>query len=306
MDDVLFGGRFVSAEPIDKGWSGDKKYCVTQADGTRYLLRISPIERYEHRKMMFEMQQKVAALGVPMCEPIEFGTCDVGVYSIQSWIDGEEVSWVNGNQQVSMLPSLSEMRQYELGVISGKILQKIHSIPAPETQEDWALFFNRKTDVKIAKYHACGIRFEGDEYVLAYLERNRHLLEGRPQCFHHGDYHTGNMMIQHGELKIIDFDRCRFGDLWDEFNCIVWCARSSPYFASGQLRGYFDGEPPPDFFKLLAFYIASNTVGYITWAIPFGQGQVDTIIKQSQEVLAWFDNMQNPIPSWYLKPPRNT
>ena len=27
--------RFTTCELIDKGWSGDKKYCVTDADGTK-------------------------------------------------------------------------------------------------------------------------------------------------------------------------------------------------------------------------------------------------------------------------------
>ena len=41
---------FINFEPITKGWSEDKKYCVTKADGTKYLLRISPIERFEKEK----------------------------------------------------------------------------------------------------------------------------------------------------------------------------------------------------------------------------------------------------------------
>lgn len=30
--------NFVTKEPINKGWSSDKKYCVTDENGTRYLL----------------------------------------------------------------------------------------------------------------------------------------------------------------------------------------------------------------------------------------------------------------------------
>ncbi len=41
---------FISKEPITKGWSDDKKYCVTTADGTKYLLRISPPEQYDKKK----------------------------------------------------------------------------------------------------------------------------------------------------------------------------------------------------------------------------------------------------------------
>jgi serine/threonine-protein kinase len=284
--------------PITKGWSGDKKYEATAADGTRRLLRISPMERYDARKALFALLERVAALGAPMCEPIRLGTCSQGVYMTQSWIDGDDLE--------ELLPSLSEAEQYALGVKSGEILRTIHSISAPEDREDWAIHFGRKTDTKIVKYKECGLRFPGDEDVLSYLEENRGLLNNRPQCFQHGDYHVGNMMLERGgsplleRLKIIDFDRFDFGDPWEEFNRIVWCAAASPPFATGQLRGYFGGEPPLAFFKLLAFYIASNTLSAIYWAIPFGQGEIDTMMKQSQDVLAWFDHMRNPVPTWYL------
>ena len=284
--------RFCETLPIEKGWSGDKKYCVTTAEKMKYFLRISPIKKYESRKSLHEMLGRVCALGVPMCEPVELGTCDEGVFMLQRWVDGEDLE--------TLLPLLSETEQYVLGIKSGEIARKIHSIPAPETQEEWAARFNRKTNNKIRKYHECGIRFEGDEYVIDYIEKNRHLLENRPQCFQHGDYHVGNMIIENGEIAIIDFDRDDFGDPWEEFNRIVWSAAASPHFATGQLRGYFGGEPPLEFFKLLAFYIASNTLSSIYWAVPFGQSDLDTMMKQTQDVLRWVDNMRNPVPTWYL------
>ena len=283
---------FDKVEPITKGWSGDKKYCVTSNDGVKYLLRITPIERYEVRKSLFDMLKQVAAMDIPMCLPIEFGTCNDGVYSLQSWIDGKDLETV--------LPLYSETEQYVLGLKSGEIARKIHTIPAPETQKDWASHFNRKTNIKIKRYNECGLRFDGDNYVIDYIEENRHLLKNRPQCFQHGDFHIGNMMIENGELKIIDFDRYDFGDPWEEFNRIVWSAAASPHFATGQLRGYFGGEPPMEFFRLLAFYIASNTLSSIYWAIPFGQADLDIMMKQAQDVLKWFNNMKNPMPTWYL------
>jgi len=293
MTELNLLDRFTSIEPIAKGWSEDKKYCVTETDGTKYLLRITPISRYEMRKALFEVMERAASLGIPMCVPIEFGTCDEGVYSLQSWIDGEDLE--------AVLPLRSETEQYVLGIKSGEIVRKMHSIPAPKAQEEWETRFNRKTDIKIKKYHECGLHFDGDEHVLAYIEENRDLLKNRPQCFQHGDYHVGNMMIENDEIKIIDFDRYDFGDPWEEFNRIVWSAAVSPHFATGQLRGYFGGEPPIEFFKLLAFYIASNTLSSIYWAIPFGQSDLDTMMKQSQDVLLWFDNMKKPVPTWYHK-----
>lgn len=65
--------RFTEIKPIDKGWSENKKYCVADAAGTKYLFRITPVSRYETRKTLFTMLERVAALGVPMCVPVEFG-----------------------------------------------------------------------------------------------------------------------------------------------------------------------------------------------------------------------------------------
>jgi aminoglycoside phosphotransferase (APT) family kinase protein len=282
---------FVKLEPIHKGWSGDKKFCATDRDGVKHLLRVSPASRHDARKALFGLMEKMAALGVPMCLPEKFGTCEEGVYTLQSWIDGEDLE--------TLLPSLPEAAHDALGLEARKILKKIHTIPAPATQEDWEARYNRKIDAKIERYRACGLRFEGDGHLLAYLAQNRHLLKNRPQCFQHGDYHVGNMMLENGALKIIDFDRHEFGDPWEEFNSIVWSALASPRFASGQLRGYFDGDPPPGFFKTLALYMACNTLASIPWAIPFGTPEVENMIRRSQDALAWFDNMRNPVPSWY-------
>lgn len=109
------------------------------------------------------------------------------------------------------------------------------------------------------------------------------------------------MIISHlNTLSIIDFNRPDFGDPWEEFNRIVWSATVSPHFATGQLNCYFGGKPPIEFFKLLAFYISSNTLSSIYWAIPFGEKEITTMKNQAKDVLLWFDDMNNPVPTWYL------
>ena len=283
---------FKTKIPIIKGWSGDKKYCVTKEDDTKYLLRISKIERYEMRKLLFEMLQEVSKRDIPMCKAIEFGICDEGVYSLHTWVGGEDAK--------DIVPMFLEKEQYILGIKSGEILKKIHSIPAPDKQEDWYTRFNRKTDMKVQKYIECGLHFDGDDKIIGYIEENRELLRNRPQCFQHGDYHIGNMMIENKELIIIDFDRFDFGDPWEEFNRIVWCAQAAPYFATGMVNGYFGGQAPLDFWRLLAFYISSNTLSSIPWALPFGEGELNIMIKQASDVIEWYDGMQNIVPTWYI------
>lgn len=285
--------NFISKELINKGWSCDKKYCVTTTDGVKYLLRVTPKEKSANRAEMFRMQQQVAALGVPMCRPIEIGSCDEGLYTVQTWVDGKDAE--------EIIPHLNNSEQYAYGLEAGRILKVIHSIPAPENQPDWEQRFNAKIDCKIEMYNDCHVKFEGAEDIMAYIESNRFLLSNRRQSYQHGDYHIGNMMIEKNKIVIIDFDRYDFGDPWEEFNRIVWCAQASPIFASGIINGYFDNEVPLEFWKLLALYISSNMLSSIPWAIPFGESEVNTMLNQAKDVLSWYNNMHNPIPTWYIK-----
>ena len=287
--------NIVSRTPIDKGWSEDQKYCAVTADGSKYLLRVSSIDRLERKRREYEKMCEVAALGIPMCLPVEFGTCEEGAYSIQSWINGEDAE--------ELVVSMAEEKQYRYGLDAGRILAKIHTVPAPVDALSWETRFNGKIDRKIAMYENCELKYEsGSDAFLNYLAENRHLLSGRPQSYQHGDYHIGNMMIdQDGVLTIIDFDRDDFGDPWEEFNRIVWCAQAAPAFASGMVDGYFGGEVPMEFWKLLALYICSNTLSSLPWAITFGEGEIQVMRKQAAQVLEWYDGMKNVVPTWYKK-----
>jgi serine/threonine-protein kinase len=103
------------------------------------------------------------------------------------------------------------------------------------------------------------------------------------------------------QVHIIDWNRDDWGDSWEEFNRIVWDAQCSPSFASGRVDSYFGGNVPELFWQLLAFYIGSNTLASIYWAIPFGQGNIDTMMRQSQDVMSWYDNFKRIVPTWYRK-----
>ncbi len=283
--------QFEQLYPIEKGWSGDKKYKAVTADGSTYLLRVTPLEKRERCQAMFALQQQFAALGVPMCEPIEQTVREDGVYTVQRF--------VNGCDAEEVIPNLSASEQYALGLDAGRFLRTLHMIPAPADAPDWSVRFNAKIDRKIKMYRECPLQFEGADRIIDYLNANRERLIGRPQVYQHGDYHVGNMMVEDGRLVIIDFDRYDFGDPWEEFNRIVWCAQASPHLAAGQVDGYFNGNVPADFWHLLALYIGSNTLSSLPWAIPFGEDEINTMREQAREVLAWYNGMRRVIPSWY-------
>jgi len=290
-DDIL--SRFASSKRLVNGYSDDVKYFVTTELGERCLLRIASAERAHLKRAEFAAMQRCLGLGFAMPQPLELGELDGGgAYILQTWLDGEDAE--------NALPSLGEAEQYRYGVAAGKILRKIHSVPAPTDLEPWAERFGRKTDFKIAKYTECPLKFEGDAAVLRYLSENSGLLNNRPQTLQHGDFHCGNMILTpSGEIGIIDFDRPDFGDPWEEFNRIVWCADASREFATGRVDGYFDGDASEEFWRLMAFYICSNLLSSMYWALEHDEEQERIMLEQAADVMQWYENMTRIVPTWY-------
>ncbi|WP_337959666.1 phosphotransferase family protein [Paraeggerthella hongkongensis] len=132
------------------------------------------------------------------------------------------------------------------------------------------------------------------------VERARPLLPSRPVGFCHGDYHVGNLLLgSDGELAVIDFDRSRTADPWDDHKRVVWDVEASPAFASGRIDGYFDGDVPDEFWALLAAYCASNAIGSIAWAVHFGEEQVEHHLRQTRDIFESYNEMEHVISKWY-------
>ena len=288
-------GNFRKVEIINKGWSYDEKYYIEIFDGEKLLLRISDISLYDTKIKEFEMLKEISKLDIPMNQPLKCGICNGGksVFLLFKWLDGVDLE--------ENIHKYSEEEQYRLGYDAGLILKKIHSVEI-SSDLNWEEYFNSKMDKKIQDYIKCPLKYDGDKYILNYIEENRHLLKDRPITFLHGDYHIGNMLVNgKDELGIIDFNRCSYGDPWEEFNRIVWCASASPHFASGRINRYFDMNLPEEFFRLLALYICSNTLSSLPWAMSVDKKQIPTMLAQANEILIWFNNMKNPIPNWYIE-----
>ena len=281
--------KIVSRTPVRGGWTPDRKYRAEDADGNRYFLRIAAPERAARLSGSFRLQGLAADLGLPVASPLESGSCPEGFYTLEAWIDG-----IGADDALSMM---DDAERYGCGLDAGRILKKLHTIPAPPELPDWALRFNEKLDRKIAAYQACPLKYEGGAFFLAGVAENRPLLEGRPQCFQHGDFHVGNFMFEGGSLRVIDFDRFGWGDPWEDFNRIPWCAAASPSFAAGMADGYFGGEIPAEFWRLLLLYICGNQLSSLPWALSFGEDQIRVMQRQAAQVLAWYP--EGVIPTWY-------
>ena len=282
----------VSREPIDRGWSADRKYRAVDAEGNVYFLRISPMSQYENRSLQFLHMQKVRALGVRVCESVEFGTCPEGCYQLQGWVKGRDAEPV--------LPTLTGEQRYALGREAGQMLRTIHSIPAPFEAEPWGARYGRKLDSKIAAYEKSPLKYEKGDLYLEILRRERYLVQERPTVWHHGDFHCGNLMLdEYQRLWVIDFDREDIGDPWYEFNRIIWDVRVGAEYARGMIDGYFDGNIPEEFWRIMRLYLCQNMISSLPWAVGFGEEEIRIATENAQRVLEWYDDLKEVVPNWY-------
>lgn len=288
----LIASRGWRAEKLDKGWSGDEKYLVTAKNGERLLLRRAPVDQKEKKRREFEAMHRLDGVKGSFSRPLEWIECEDGACLLVSWLAGEDAE--------KALARMTEPEKYRLGIEAGELLRRIHTVPAPEGLHEWGERFSKKLDRKRPLWLSCPVEIPGREALLACVDEGRGLLFGRPQCFQHGDYHVGNQVVdEQGRLGVIDFNRWDYGDPWEEFNRVVWCAQASAAYASGYINGYFGGVPGEAFFRLLRLYIAANQLSSVPWAIPFGQGEIDVMTRQARQVLDWYDGMRELVPSWY-------
>ena len=117
---------FTDVQPIQKGWSSDRKFRVTRPDGSLCLLRTAPAGQYERKKAEYEWMERVAALGVPISRPLEFGLCGEEVCTLLTWVEGEDAE-----------PAVARMSGKEAvayGRTAGEYLRRIHTLPALQSR----------------------------------------------------------------------------------------------------------------------------------------------------------------------------
>lgn len=292
MQELFEKYKIVKSEFLNKGWSSDKKIILHTQNGERLLLRISDGKLYEKKKAQFELLQKLKTFNVNCSKAIDFGILSSGeVFMLLTWISGESAEEV--------LPLLSDKQAYDLGIESAKTLKCLHGVKVDMPNESWWQKYSVKIPKKIENLKGCGLSFEGQEGAISFLLDNMYLVKDRKQAFSHADYHVGNMIVSDGKIAVIDFDKNTIADPYDDFKPFCWNVFASEYFQTGLINGYFEGEPPKEFFKILALYASESIISHLPWAIKFGEKEIRTSYKVINSVLLWYDNFNLTIPTWY-------
>ncbi len=290
-------GSITKIKPITEGLSSDQKFYVETNQGKRLLLRVSDISEYERKETIFNLMKQAAALGVPMPQPVDFGLCNGGkkVYQLLTWCEGTSLE--------TILHTLPEAEQYALGIKASEILSTIHSVPAPENIGEWSARYLEETINRLDWFCKSGVKIQGSGAILEFFEANKHLLKKRSQCLHHGDYHRGNLLVtDNQEVSVIDWellDYGNFADPWEEFNRIN-SAKLEPNFTTGMIRGYFNGEPPEEFWRLLALYLSAGALMLVSWAFYRQRHRLEECVQTANAVGQWFGGMKNLVPAWYV------
>lgn len=275
-------------EILDKGWSEDLKF-VLQGENSQTLLRVS-------KKSLEAQQEELDLVGAlasveGMIHPLEVG----GLFEEWTYI---RYTFLPGEDLREALPKLAENLQEELGIQAGRLLRRIHEVPA-KREGSFGTFFSRKLDRKIQAYHDSQVVIPELEQHLPYIADHRHLLEHRPTRLQHGDFHPGNMLLHENSVGIIDFNRWDKGDPYEEFNRLPACSQVSLTFAQGLLRGYFSENPPEEFFLLLKLYVLSNALGSVRWAQLHSPESLDYVLNVTRETCSWYPLSEDFIPHWY-------
>jgi len=298
MTDIPGYDTFIIIDPIAKGWSGDKKYCVETADGLRMLLRLSDISELDLKSAEYCMMERAHGLGIPTPQPLGFGLCDDGkcCYSLSGWLDGEDAE--------KALPLMSDTEQYAMGLKAGETLRKIHALPVPANVgiAGWQERYFAVIDERIEAYRREGTPFKGNDIILGYLEKNRNLLHNRPQCYLHGDFHEGNLMVGgDGELYIFDFldeGFGNYGDPWYDFK--TFGENDNAYFSTGLVRGYFNGEPPQAFWDALTYYVVTAALTSIVWTKYHKPEELPEAINWNERNAQALSEGRSPLAECYL------
>ena len=295
LKDISDIETWINIKVVDKGWSYDKKYYVEDKYNNKFLLRLSDIDLYEDKKDQFENLKLIDKLNINTPKPIEFGICNNGksVYSLLTWVEGKDLE--------SIIESLELDKQYKLGIKAGEMLKNMHSIKIKKQNYNWKDVYKEKIDRKIKDYRNCKYKFKNDESVIDFIRENEKYLSDRPISFQHGDYHIGNMILTpSGDLAIIDFNRASYGDPFEEYDRFIFTWSKSRIFANGQIDGYFNGNPPDEFFKLNALYTARNLLSSIPWAVNFGEVEINVALRNAEKIMEVYDEFRTYIPKWYV------
>jgi aminoglycoside phosphotransferase (APT) family kinase protein len=227
-------------------------------------------------------------------KPIEIGKITNNGYMLTSYLEGTDAQ--------EELPHYSDGEQFKIGIDAGQELRKMHQYVAPNYISSW---YSRKVEKHkkyIDAYLACHIRIKNDEQIMKFIDENIHLMKQRPNLFQHDDFHVGNIIVKNKKLAgIIDFNRYDWGDPIHEFLKVgIFSREVSVPFSIGQIKGYFNGAKPDEYFwRLYSLYLAMCVFSTVVWTLRTIPDNIEEMLDKVYTFLEDHDYFHKLKPVWY-------
>jgi len=98
-----------------------------------------------------------------------------------------------------------------------------------------------------------------------------------------------------------------YGDPWYDFKTFgeyeieTFGEKENVYFITGFVRGYFDGEPPQEFWDILTYYIVTEGLTSIVWMKYRQPEKLPNSISWNERNAQSIKEGHSPLMKWYLK-----
>ncbi len=246
-------------------------------DNTKYLLELSNKNNLDKMLNKYRFYKNLSNNNIPTISPVKFDIYEDTLYTFYNYIDEKKLS--------DYLKTLSDMKQYELGLVSGEVLKNIHKLNLSCDYEinntSLQHIENIISKLKISQNNDA-------KKIYNFINTNLNLLNNRPKCFIHGNYKISSFIVNNLEFTIANFNDYSFDDPYKDFLNITADSNISIPFITGQIDGYFENKIPISFFNLLALYDCINVISNNNFN--------DDSIKY---LISLYSDMQNVVPNWY-------
>lgn len=286
--------NWVEIHPLNKGFSADEKYIITDCNNQKYILRIFNISLFDVKKEQFNLIKEINESLDCFSKVIDFGMLDNEKgYLMFLYIDGEDCK--------KYIECLSDEESYKLGIEAGKILKKIHQINVKTPTKEWYDEYCERIELKIKYFNELGINIPKKDMIIDYLRDNKHLLKDRERTITHGDFQLSNLLIKDGKINVIDLEKVSLTDPYQDFRYCILNLRVGDYFQTGMVNGYFDNQIPNDFFPILKLYVVETLITQIPWAMGVSEEEVKLGYDLFDAILYIYDDLRLDIPLWYRR-----
>lgn len=271
-------------------------YFVHANDDSQFLLKVYSNKSIHDLQYDCTINHKISHAKVKIPKILEIGFLDdSSLFELFEWIPGSSLN--------ELLSTLTKEQQYKKGLNAGRILKSIHllRLDGVESNTKKALHERIEAALALVDYRKRNKQqLYKAEVFKKYLLSNPVIYDEQKKSLLHGDYHTGNIINDFQEnLWVIDWLYGHVGDPTEDFVRIFVSSDCYPDFAKGQVHGYFDGNPPLNFWHKLKIYTAIQQLEILSYSLgklPNGQ-----TFQEHQHNLAYiqYNGMKSIIPQFY-------